>query len=104
MPGQGELVYVAGHRTTYLAPFSAINKMRRGDRITLAMPYGTFVYSVTGHRIVDANDLSVLKSTGHEVVALQACHPRFFATQRYIVWAEPILVEPAKGRPYRPTS
>jgi len=104
MPGQGQLIYIAGHRTTYLAPFSAIDQMRPGDRITLVMPYGTFVYSVTGHRIVDANDLSVLKSGGHEVVALQACHPRFFASHRYIVWAKPILVEPAKGRPYRPAS
>ena len=102
MPGQGQLVYVAGHRTTYLAPFSAIDSMRPGDRITLVMPYGRFVYSVTGHSIVDANELSVLRSPGHEVVALQACHPRFFATQRYIVWAKPLLVTPAGGRPYRP--
>ena len=102
MPGQGKLVYIAGHRTTYLAPFSAIDAMRPGDRITLSMPYGTFVYSVTGHSIVDAHDLSVLKSRGHEVVALQACHPRFFSSHRYIVWAKPVLVKPAKGRPYRP--
>jgi sortase (surface protein transpeptidase) len=53
---------------------------------------------------VDARDLSVLASKGHEVVALQACHPRFFATQRYIVWAKPVLVRPAGGRPYRPAS
>ena len=104
MPGQGRLVYIAGHRTTYMAPFSAIDTMRPGDRITLAMPYGSFVYAVTGHSIVDATDLSVLKSNGHEIVALQACHPRFFATQRYIVWAKPVLVRPASGRPYRPTS
>jgi sortase A len=104
MPGQGQLVYVAGHRTTYMAPFSAIDTMRPGDRVTLTMPYGTFVYAVTGHSIVDAHDLSVLASKGHEVVALQACHPRFFATQRYIVWAKPLLVRPAGGRPYRPAS
>lgn len=104
MPGQGQLVYIAGHRTTYLAPFSAIDKMRAGDLITLAMPYGTFAYAVTGHRIVDANDLSVLKSDGHDIVALQACHPRFFASHRYIVWAKLVLVRPANGRPYRPPS
>ena len=104
MPGQGELVYVAGHRTTYLAPFSEIDKMRAGDRVTLAMPYGTFEYAVTGHTIVDASDLSVLKSPSREVVALQACHPRFFASQRYIVWAKLIRVEPTSGRPYRPVA
>jgi sortase A len=104
MPGQGQLVYIAGHRTTYMAPFSAIDTMRPGDRITLTMPYGTFVYAVTGHTIVGADDLSVLKSRGHEVVALQACHPRFFASQRYIVWAKPLLVRPVGGRPYQPES
>src|SRR5207244_4165118 len=48
MPGQGRLVYIAGHRTTYLAPFAHIDSLRRGDRITLTMPYATLVYSVTG--------------------------------------------------------
>lgn len=102
MPGEGQLVYIAGHRTTYLAPFSAIDTMRPGDRITLKMPYATFEYAVTGHTIVDASDLSVLKSHGRELIALQACHPRFFASQRYIVWAKPVRVTPTGGRPYRP--
>jgi sortase A len=90
MPGQGELVYIAGHRTTYLAPFANIDKLKAGDRVTLEMPYGSFVYVITGHEIVDAHNLSVLRSHHREVVALQACHPRFFATQRYIAWARPV--------------
>jgi sortase A len=94
MPGENRLVYIAGHRTTYLAPFSHIDSMRPGDRVTLELPYGTFIYSVTGHRIVKATDLSVLRSPRHEVVELQACHPRFFATHRYIVYARLIRVEP----------
>ena len=102
MPGEGELVYIAGHRTTYLAPFARIDAMRRGDPITLAVPYGTFVYSVTGHVIVDAHDLAVLRSHHREVLALQACHPRFFATHRYIVWAKLVEVRPRGGRAYAP--
>jgi len=89
LPGEGGLVYIAGHRTTYLAPFSHIDSLRRGDRITLQLPYGTFVYRVTGHVIVPSGDLSVLRPRNHEVLALQACNPRFFATQRYIVYALP---------------
>jgi sortase A len=103
MPGQGRLVYIAGHRTTYLAPFAHIERMRRGDRITLEMPYATFVYVVSGHRIVSADDLDVLKSRGHEQLELQACHPRFFATHRYIVFARPVRVEPRDGAPFRPS-
>ena len=102
MPGQGQLVYVAGHRTTYLAPFADIDKMRPGDNVTLKMPYATFTYTVTSHSIVSADDLSVLKSHGREVLALQACHPRFLATQRYIVWARLVRVSLPGGRSYTP--
>jgi sortase A len=102
MPGQGQLVYIAGHRTTFLAPFSHIERLRPGDRITLEMPYATFVYRVGGHRIVPADDLSVLRSHGSEQVELQACHPRFFATHRYIVSGRAVRVAPRGGPPYRP--
>ena len=100
MPGENRLVYIAGHRTTYLAPFSHIDSMRRGDRVTLEVPYGIFIYSVTRHRIVKATDLSVLRSPRHEVVELQACHPRFFASHRYIVYARLVRVEPRGGEPF----
>jgi sortase A len=92
MPGEGELVYIAGHRTTYGAPFAHITRLRPGDRVFLEMPYGTFEYAITGHRIVDAHNLSVLKSKGLEQVVLQACHPRFFASQRYLAYAKPVGV------------
>lgn len=98
MPGEGELVYIAGHRTTYGAPFSRIDRLRKGDRVTLELPYATFDYAVTGTRIVAATELSVLKSKGFEQVALQACEPRFFATQRIIVYAKPVRVTPTPTR------
>lgn len=88
LPGEGQLVYIAGHRTTYQAPFSHIDRLEPGDLVHLATPYATFVYRVTGHVIVPATDLARLKTRGYEELALQACHPRFFATQRYIVYAK----------------
>ena len=94
MPGEGELVYLAGHRTTYGAPFSRIDRLRKGDRVFLELPYATFEYRITGHRIVAATQTSVLRSKGYEQLALQACHPRFFATQRYIAYAKPVRVTP----------
>jgi len=92
MPGEGGLVYVAGHRTTYGAPFSNIDRLETGDTIFVELPYGAFEYRVTSHRIVDDNDLSVLESRGREELVLQACHPRFFASQRYLVYARPVSV------------
>ncbi|MDP9304233.1 MAG: sortase [Actinomycetota bacterium] len=100
MPGENRLVYIAGHRTTYLAPFSHIDRLRSGDRVTIEVPYGTFIYAVTRHRIVKSTDLSVLRSPRHEVVELQACHPRFFATHRYIAYARLLRVEPLGAKPY----
>jgi sortase A len=93
MPGEGKLVYVAGHRTTYGAPFSDIDGLRPGDPITVELPYGTVEYRVTKHRIVDDNDLSVLETGPREELVLQACHPRFFASQRYLVYARPVSTE-----------
>ena len=93
MPGERELVYIAGHRTTYGAPFGDINELKPGDTITLELPYATIVYRVTRHRIVDDNDVSVLESPHHEQLVLQACHPRFFASQRYLVYATPVSVK-----------
>jgi sortase A len=102
MPGEGQLVYVAGHRTTYLAPFAHIERLRSGDEVTLEMPYATFRYRVFKHRIVDADALSVLRSHGRDVVELQACHPRFFASQRYIAYARLVRVEPRGGSAFTP--
>jgi sortase A len=100
LPGEGQLIYIAGHRTTYLAPFADIDSLRRGDAVRLELPYATFLYRVTGHVVVPANDTARLKSKGYEIVALQACHPRFFATHRYIAYARPVEVVPRRGVPY----
>jgi sortase A len=99
LPGEDRLVYVAGHRTTYSAPFSQINLLRRGDTITIRMPYGTFRYRITGHRIVTATDVAVLRTGRRELLILQSCHPRFSATHRYLVYALPLST--GRARPPR---
>jgi sortase A len=100
LPGEGELVYIAGHRTTYLAPFAKIDQLQPGDRATLELPYGTFEYVATGHVIASGDDLSILQSHHRDVLALQACHPRFFASRRYIVYFKLRRVTPRYGPSY----
>jgi sortase A len=104
MPGEGQLIYIAGHRTTYLAPFAHIERMKAGDPVTLEVPYGTFRYRMFMHRIVSADDLAVLHSHGREIVELQACHPRFFASHRYIVYARLTEIDPRGAPPMRAPS
>jgi sortase A len=90
LPGEGRLVYIAGHRTIYGAPFSHLDLLRPGDTIAIRLPYGSFRYRVTRHRIVKATQVSVLRSHGFEQLILQTCHPRFSASHRYLVYAEPL--------------
>jgi len=104
MPGEGQLIYIAGHRTTYLAPFAHIERMKAGDPISIEVPYGTFRYRVFKHRIVAADELAVLHSHGREIVELQACHPRFFASHRYIVYARLMQIDPRGAPPMRAPS
>src|SRR3954453_12439765 len=65
-PGQGRTVAIAGHRTTYLAPFRKINEIADGDEIVLEMPYGTFTYTVQKHEVVDPSDVGIVDDVGYE--------------------------------------
>jgi sortase A len=87
LPGAGGTTAIAGHRTTYLAPFRDIDALRRGDPIQLDMPYGTFTYAVDGHRIVDPGDIGVVRGDGRARLVLTACHPLYSAAQRIVVFA-----------------
>jgi sortase A len=94
MPGQGKTIAIAGHRTTYLAPFRHIDSMKPGDKITLKMPYGTFIYSVQKSEIVDPSDVGIIRDMGYERLVLSACNPLYSASQRYIIYARLVHTEP----------
>jgi sortase A len=87
LPGLGRTVAIAGHRTTYLAPFRHLDAVRPGDRISLQMPYGRFVYTVQFHRIVSPSALWVIRNVGYDRLVLSACNPLYSAAQRIIVFA-----------------
>jgi sortase A len=87
LPGLGQTVAIAGHRTTYLAPFRHIDALRPGNRIILEMPYGRFTYVVQYRRIVAPTALWVTRNVGYDRLALSACTPLYSAAQRIIVFA-----------------
>jgi sortase A len=86
-PGERGTVAIAGHRTTYGAPFRRIDKLDRGDRIELRMPYGRFTYIVERTKIVPPTDVSVTDRVAFDRLVLSACHPLYSAAQRIIVFA-----------------
>jgi len=87
LPGEHGTVAIAGHRTTYGAPFRNIDELEPGDRIELRMPYGRFTYSVERTRIVPPTETSVIDRVDHDRLVLSACHPLYSAAKRIVVFA-----------------
>jgi sortase A len=88
IPGQPGTVAIAGHRTTYLAPFRDINQIEDGDEVRIEMPYAAFTYTVEKHEIVDPSDVGIIKPVGYDRLVLTACHPPYSAAQRFAIFAK----------------
>jgi len=88
LPGERGTVAIAGHRTTYGAPFRTIDQLDPEDEITIEMPYGTFTYEVEKTKIVEPTELSVLRKVRYDRLILSACHPLYSAAQRIVVFAK----------------
>jgi sortase A len=85
LPGGGEPFAVAGHRTTYGAPFARLDELRPGDAIFVETPYDRLRYSVVKKTVVKPTDVSVLLDRGYALV-LTTCTPPYSASRRLIVW------------------
>ena len=97
LPGMRGTVGIAGHRTTYLAPFRKIDDLKPGDPVELRMPYGNFTYTVAGAKIVSPRDVSVLRHRSGDWLVLTACHPLYSNAKRIVVSAR--LTGSAPTRP-----
>jgi sortase A len=94
MPGQVGNAAIAGHRTTYGAPFFRLNELDVGDEIRVRTLQGEFTYAVTTTQVVRPNQLEVLTQTPDAILTLTTCDPRFSARRRLVVQAE-LQDEPA---------
>lgn len=93
-PGVPGTTAIAGHRTTYLAPFRHIDALRRGDAIMIEMPYARFTYAVQEQRIVSPTDVGVIAPVGYDRLVLTACHPLYSASRRIVVFARLVDTRP----------
>jgi sortase A len=98
LPGDPGTSAIAGHRTTYGAPFRDIDDLKPGQVIRVDMPDGRFIYRVERVAIVDDQDLSVLEPVGYRRLMLSACHPLYSAAERVIVFARQVRREAAQVR------
>lgn len=95
LPGLGRTVAIAGHRTTYLAPFRNLDSLHVGDRIVLKMPYGTFDYAVQYQRVVKPNAWWITRNVGYDRLVLSACTPLYSASERIVVFARLVSSTPS---------
>ena len=86
-PGQPGTAAIAGHRTTYLAPFRHIDSLHGGNVIKLEMPYGTLDYKVEDTKVVQPTDFHILHRTTYQRLVLTACHPLYSASERIVAFA-----------------
>jgi sortase A len=87
LPGQAGNASLAGHRTTYGAPFYNLDQLHPGDQIVVSASWGTFWYDVRRSFAVNPSDLAVIAPSPTNELTLTTCTPRFSATQRLIVQA-----------------
>jgi len=102
LPGQPGNAAIAGHRTTYGAPFGALGDLEPGDAIEVTTRDGDFVYRVRETLIVDPSASEVLNPTDDNRLTLTTCHPRYSARQRMIVIAS--LTDEPVAPPPEPTT
>lgn len=103
-PGEKGTTAIAGHRTTYGAPFRQIDKLKSGDEVIAKMPYGRFVYRVERTQIVVPTAYWVTnraRPDGPVIRAkrlvLTACHPLYSAAKRIVAFARLERIEPVPG-------
>lgn len=96
-PGQPGTAAIAGHRTTYLAPFRNLDELHGGNRIELQMPYATLAYRVQRTRVVQPTDVGILHPAGYQRLVLTACHPLYSASERIVAFARLARVSAAPG-------
>jgi len=87
-PGMAGTTAIAGHRTTYLAPFRHVDQLRHGSLIQLNMPYAHFTYTVIEKRVVAPTDVrAAIGNVGYSRLVLSACTPLFSAAKRLLISA-----------------
>ena len=99
-PGHAGNAVIAGHRTTYGAPFFRLDELRPGDPVIVTSPRGNYRYEVMESKVVQPSDVWILDPTVDDRLTLYTCTPRFSAAQRLVVTAR--LTTPLPPTPDRP--
>lgn len=92
LPGPGGNCGISGHRTTYGAPFRKLDRLKKGDIITLTSPYRVYTYRVRRVFSVTPDRTDVVQTTEKPMLTMTACHPPYSARLRLIAQSELVSV------------
>lgn len=90
LPAENEQILLSGHRDTV---FRRFGELEIGDRFIVEMPYGTYEYEMRESEIVGADDTSVIRPMGEEVLTVSTCYPFSYignAPDRFVLYAYPV--------------
>ncbi len=93
LPGPTGNCGISGHRTTYLAPFRRLDRMKPGDTIEFYSPYRRYTYKVRKLFAVTPDKVEVVAHTEQPMLTLTACHPPYSARQRLICQSDLVEVK-----------
>jgi sortase A len=87
---------LAGHRTTYGAPFGRFDELAAGDDVVVADETGSYTYRISGTEIVDPSDTAVVLPVPRQpgaqptqrFLTLITCTPKYSARYRLIITGE----------------
>lgn len=82
-PGRTGNVAVAAHNVYWLG----FARLKAGDRVELQTRHGMFVYEITGSKVVEPSDRTVIIPSADHRLTLTTCYPLWagaFATKRLI--------------------
>src|SRR5581483_11302768 len=88
LPGEQGNAAIAGHRTTYGAPFNRLDELSPGDEVLVTTVKGSFTYKVAMTHVVKPNQVEVLNPTPTPTLTLTTCNPKYSAKERLVVVAD----------------
>lgn len=98
-PGESGNSVITGHRDTF---FRHIYELNLGDDIEVRRNGKLFTYEVTGKKVVDPEDLSVIKQSKGKRLTLITCYPTYYigpAPERLVVFSKLVEQPEAKVMP-----
>lgn len=85
LPGETGNAGIAGHRTTYGAPFNRLDELKTGDEVLVTTLKGSYRYLVKDQMVVKPSQVEVLDPTPEPTLTLTTCNPKYSAKERLII-------------------